>query len=130
MQILKCHDRYALGERRGLSLRTCVVDERGLPCLSYRFMYETIDDAMDAEVLQAWLVAIQDLETGRVEQVEKSTEAWVFQMSPKSVTFESEFGQGSGGKVTLEQFKLAVSTFRDFLNDPERKPVGIPFPDE
>lgn len=94
----------------------------------YKFMCEAIDDAMDAEVLQAWLVAIEDIQEGRAKEVEKSTEGWAFQISPEGVTFQGEFDQGSGGEVTLEQFKLAVSAFRDFLNDPERKSIEIAFP--
>ena len=96
----------------------------------FETMCAAIDDAIHARYLQAVLDDIDDVESGRIEVIEEETEGWLFWIRSKAVTFEGKFGQGSGGDVTLKQFKLAVSTFRDFLNDPERKPVEVPFPDE
>lgn len=94
----------------------------------FELMCAAIDDAIHGRHLQAVLDDIAEVESGRSEVVEEETEAWLFWIRSEAVTFEGKFNQGSGGDVTLEQFKLAVSTFRAFLNDPERKPVEVLFP--
>lgn len=96
----------------------------------YELMCAAIDDAIHSRYLEAVLNDIVDVESGRIEVIEEETEGWLFWIRSSSVTFEGKFDQGSGGEVTLAQFKFAVSTFRDFLNDPERKPVEVLFPEE
>lgn len=96
----------------------------------YDFMCAAIDDALDAEVLQAWLTAVEKIESGAQKEIEKSTEGWEFTLSREGVRFEGLYDQGTGGQVTLAQFKLAVQTYVRFLQDPERKPVEVPFPEE
>ena len=96
----------------------------------YEFMCAAIDDALDAEVLQAWLTAVEKIESGAQKEIEKSTEGWEFTLSREGVRFEGLYDQGTGGQVTLAQFKLAVQTYLRFLQDPERKPVEVPFPEE
>ncbi|MES2974162.1 MAG: hypothetical protein V4757_11175 [Pseudomonadota bacterium] len=106
-----------------------VYENDGQVVSNFELMCGAIDDAIHARYLESVLDDAGEVEAGRVEWVEEETEGWLFWIRSNEVTFEGKFDQGSGGKVSLEQFKLAVSTFRDFLNDPKRDPIEVPFPD-
>jgi filamentous hemagglutinin len=45
------------------------------------------------------------------------------------VWFEGLYSRGTGGEVSLAQYKLEVQTYLRFLANPERKTIGVPFPD-
>jgi len=127
--ILRCHERFHLGERRGLSRHIYVVNgDQALP--RYEFMCAAIDDAIHDRYLTAVLEDIRKIESGTNSEIEEETEGWIFWITPLGVRFEGKFDQGTGGQVTLAQFKLAVQTYVRFLQDPERKPVEVPFPEE
>ncbi len=95
----------------------------------YEFMCAAVDDAIHAKYLAAELDDILQIELGRVDEIEEETEGWLFWMNRNGVRFEGKFNQGEGGQVSLAQFKLAVETYLRFLQDPERKPIEVAFPD-
>jgi hypothetical protein len=74
------------------------------------------------------LKAIQDVESGRLPEEELGGNAWTTLITPSKVWFEGHYSQGEGGEVSLAQYKLAVQTYVQFLFDPERKPIEVPFP--
>jgi len=127
-KILRCMPKIMIGggsvdyDLHVLTLKAEVIPQ-------YEFMCAAVDEAHDIEVLKVWLAAIEKIEAGVEKEIEKSTEGWVFVLSPNSVLFAGEFDQGTGGKVSLAQFKLAVQTYLRFLQDPERKPNEVVFPD-
>ena len=127
-KILRCMPKIMIGggsvdyDLHVLTLKAEVIPQ-------YEFMSAAVDEAHDSEVLNAWLAAIEKIETGVEKEIEKSTEGWVFVLSPNSVHFAGEFDQGTGGQVSLAQFKLAVQTYLRFLQDPEHKPIEVAFPD-
>jgi hypothetical protein len=96
----------------------------------YEFMCAAIDDAIHDRYLTAVLEDIRKIESGTNSEIEEETEGWIFWITPLGVRFEGKFDQGTGGQVTLAQFKLAVQTYVRFLQDPERKRVEVPFPEE
>lgn len=98
----------------------------------YEMMCGAIDDFIHDRFAEAILKDIEEIETGRSNFIENGTEAYMFWLSSSGVTFEFQYGENGpekGGEVTLAQFKLAVQTYLQFLRDPERKPIEVPFPE-
>lgn len=96
----------------------------------YRMMCDSI--MADIQSLdgagKAVLANIEKIETREASELWFSGNAWEVQMCPEIVTFEGLYGQGSGGGVTLEQYKIAVQTYVKFLGDSEHGVIEIPFP--
>ena len=99
--------------------------------LGLRFMCEAINsDIESAEGSGAdFLEGIRRIEAGEVDKIEADGNAWVAHITRQKVWFEGLYSQGVGGEVSFEQYKLAVQTYVQFLADPERKPIEVPFPD-
>jgi hypothetical protein len=95
----------------------------------YELMCGAVDDAIHERYLKALLEDIEALESGISERADEETESWEFRIGRNGVHFEGKFDQGVGGHVSLAQFKLAVETYLRFLNDPERRPIDVVFPD-
>lgn len=98
----------------------------------YMMMCGAIDE-MGERALQWCLEEIKKIENGEIDEVDSSTEAYVFFLrKDRPILFEFQYGENGpekGGEVTLAQFKLAVQTYLQFLRDPERKPIEVPFPE-
>lgn len=69
------------------------------------------------------------VDRGELNLADVDGNAWVINITREKVWFEGLYGQGEGGEVSLLQFKLAVQTYLQFLNDPEHKPVEVEFPE-
>lgn len=98
----------------------------------YRMMCGAIDDFIHDRYAEAILRDIGEIERGDKEIWEEETEAYIFWLTREGVVFEFQYGDNGpkkGGEVTLEQFKLAVTTYLQFLRDPERRPLEVPFPE-
>jgi hypothetical protein len=107
-----------------------VLDENSVTIPRFDFMCSAIDcDIQHPEGSGAGtLKAIQDVESGRLPEEELGGNAWTTLITPSKVWFEGHYSQGEGGEVSLAQYKLAVQTYVQFLFDPERKPIEVPFP--
>lgn len=129
---LKCHPRFDLGGRRGLSRRIHVVDTYGKNVQAFELMCASInEDVQSAEGSGATaLEEIRRVDAGEATRVESDGNAWVTYITPQRVWFEGLYSQGEGGEVSFAQYKLAVGTYVRFLADPERKPIEVPFPAE
>ena len=98
----------------------------------YAMMCGSIDDFIHDRFAEEILKDIEEIETGKAKIWEEGTEAYMFWLTREGVTFEFQYGENGpekGGEVTLAQFKLAVQTYLQFLRDPERKPIEVPFPE-
>lgn len=72
---------------------------------------------------------VRKVEMGELNLADVDGNAWVINITREKVWFEGLYGQGEGGEVSLLQFKLAVQTYLQFLNDPEHKTVEVEFPE-
>jgi hypothetical protein len=100
-------------------------------CLpQFRMMCDAImsdtQNAAGAACVMCW---IQKVESGELDLADVDGNAWVMNITRDKVWFEGLYSQGEGGEVTLAQFKLAVQTYLQFLEDPEGKPIEIDFPE-
>jgi len=96
----------------------------------YEFMCAAVDEAgIYTAFLNEIMGDIERIEKGHANCVKESTEGWEFEIKPDGVQFDGLYDQGTGGEVSLAQFKLAVRTYLRFLQDPERKPIEVVFPD-
>ncbi|WP_147326283.1 hypothetical protein [Hydrogenophaga borbori] len=127
---LKCHKRFDLGGRRGLSRKIYVADVDGTNAASFELMCAAIgEDVQSAEGSGATaLEEIRQIESGESAYIESDGNAWVTYITPDKVWFEGLYSQGEGGEVSFAQYKLAVQTYVRFLADPEHKPIEVEFP--
>jgi hypothetical protein len=79
---------------------------------------------------RSMLRGIAEIESGVSTYIEADGNAWIAFITPHEVWFEGLYDQGSGGAVSFRQYKLAVETWIQFLSDPERKPIVVPFPED
>jgi hypothetical protein len=128
--LLHCHERFHLGERRGLSRQICVKDETGAALPHFELLCAAIDgDIQSAEGSgKTALKEIQRIESGEVESIASDGNAWVAHIARDKVWFEGLYNQGEGGEVSFAQYKLAVETYVRFLSDPQRRPIEVEFP--
>jgi len=97
--------------------------------------YRMMCDAIMADIQspdnagKSVLENIKKIETRETDDLWFSGNAWEVKLSPDMVTFEGLYGQGCGGAVTLQQYKIAVQTYVQFLGDPERKVIETPLPE-
>ncbi len=88
--------------------------------------------------LESGLEKIAQIERGEIEKSSIGLDATAVIFDARQATFWFEFGftenyvddghGEEGGEVTLAQFKLAVQTYLQFLRNPDRKPIEVPFP--
>jgi hypothetical protein len=127
---LLCCKRYDLEDRRGLSGTIFVRDAFGVNVISYGLMCEAIDrdiqNSCDVICVMNW---IEKVEAGQLDLAGVDGNGWVINITRDKVWFEGLYSQGEGGEVSLSQFKLALETYLQFLNDPERKTVEVEFPE-
>ena len=109
-----------------------VIDEDGRFLDRFHLMCAAISgDIESAEGSGAdFLNAIRQIELGEKDRIDGDGNAWIAIITRDKVWFESLYGQGEGGEVSLAQYKLAVQTYVSFLADPEGKSIEVPFPDE
>ncbi|SFU99729.1 hypothetical protein SAMN05216350_11178 [Polaromonas sp. YR568] len=94
-------------------------------------MCGAIDEFIDVEYGEGVLEKAFAAETA-TEEIEAEGHAYICWLSKEGVVFEFQYGENGpekGGEVTLGQFKLAVQTYLQFLRDPERKSIEVPFPE-
>lgn len=127
---LKCHRRYDLGGRHGLSRQIDVVDDNGNPVSAYDLMCASIDsDIQNSKGSGAATVHAIERVASLCSMVEElGGNAWYTHITHERVWFEGQYNQGEGGEVTLAQYKLAVETYIKFLADPACKPIEVAFP--
>ena len=130
--ILTVQDRVALGNKRGLSKQIAVKNIDGAVAPAYEMMCGAIDEFIDIEYGESVLQKIEQAQKSVSELIEAEGHAYICWLTPKCVTFEFQYGEHGpekGGEVSLAQFKLAVQTYLQFLRDPERKLIEVPFPE-
>jgi hypothetical protein len=128
---LRCHERFDLGNRRGLSRMIDVVDDLGKDLDHYLFMCWSIDN--DIQTVQGSgadaLECIRRIEVCELPKIELGGNGWITHIAHGKVWFEGVYSQGEGGEVSLAQYKFAVQTYLQFLSDPESKPIEVAFPE-
>lgn len=98
----------------------------------YSMMCGAIDEFIDLEYGESVLSQIETVQRRESDLEEAEGHAFICWITPNGVVFEFQYGENGpekGGEVTLAQFKLAVQTYLQFLRDPERKPIEVPFPE-
>ena len=85
-----------------------------------------VQGAAGVDCVMNW---IKKVESGELDLADVGGNAWVINITRDKVWFEGLYDQGEGGEVSLSQFKLALQTYLQFLNDPERKTVEVEFPE-
>lgn len=127
---LKCHKRFDLGGRLGLSRKIYVADVDGTNAATFELMCAAIgEDIQTAAGSGACVLEwIRKVESGEIDFADVDGNAWVMNITPDKVWFEGLYSQGEGGEVSFAQYKLAVETYVRFLSDPEQKPIEVDFP--
>lgn len=127
---IKCHKRFDLGGRLGLSRMIYVVASDGTNAEAFELMCAAIgEDVQSAEGSGACVLEwIRKVESGEIDFADVDGNAWVMNITPDKVWFEGLYSQGEGGEVSFAQYKLAVQTYVRFLADPEHKPIEVEFP--
>lgn len=124
-------DKPEEGKHYKADLDIHVFDENGSIDERYEMMclaiYEDVQTAKGSG--RDFIEAIHSVESGKAKLVEADGNAWVAHITRSHVSFEGLYGQGSGGSVSFAQYKLAVETYVRFLEDPDRKPLEVPFPE-
>ena len=129
--ILRCITKIYLNQTFSVDCDLHVLTPKAVPVDHYEMMCGAINEFIDAEYGDLVLEKIKQAEDNLVESIEAEGHAYICQITPLVVTFEFQYGENGpekGGEVSLAQFKLAVQTYLQFLRDPERKPIEVPFP--
>lgn len=98
----------------------------------FYYMCSTLD-LLNINVLKRVLLEIKQIEAGILDSGSAGSDAWNVLFDKNKADFEFDYapeGEEIGGEVSLAQFKLAVQTYLQFLEDPERKPIKVPFPEQ
>jgi hypothetical protein len=114
-----------------------VLTPKAVPVSDYEIMCGAIS-SFPLHILKSGLEKISQIECYEIQQSSIGIDATAAIFDAHKATFWFEFGFSKnyindgrgeeGGEVTLAQFKLAVQTYLQFLRDPERKPIEVPFP--
>jgi hypothetical protein len=126
---LSCHE-SSLSKTGGVRLH--VEDLMGNVDMRFDYMCETIY-ACGVHTLKRMLSDIEAIQNGDQEMGGGGSDAWGVDFDKNGAVFEFDYapeGEEIGGEVSLAQFKLAVQTYLQFLEDPERKPITIAFPEK
>lgn len=129
--VLRCAEKIWIRQRTSVDFNLHVLTPKAVPVVHYEMMCGAIDEFIDAEYGESVLEKAFAAET-TTKEIEAEGHAYICWLSKEGVTFEFQYGENGpekGGKVTLDQFKLAVHTYLQFLRDPERKPIEVPFPE-
>jgi hypothetical protein len=128
---LRCHRRFDLGERRGLSREIHIVDGNGNQRQEYEFLCASIDsDIESADGSGATAIKlIKEVETSLSAEIHREGNEWITHISQNKVWFEDKFSDDKGGDVSLEQYKFAIETFVRYLTDPTRTAIEVDFPE-
>lgn len=131
---LRCIDGVRINKTYSEDYDLHVITPKAVPVSHYELMCGAIHSLRHDQYVEAVLKEIQEVERGTKDVVEEVTEAeaYIFWLTRGGVSFEFKYGESGpekGGEVTLAQFKLAVQTYLQFLRDPERRPIEVPFPD-
>lgn len=104
---------------------------RWTACLpSFQMMCHAImGDIQSAAGVACVMNWIRKVESGELDLADVDGNAWVINITRDKVWFEGLYDQGEGGEISLSQFKLALQTYLQFLNDPEHKTVEVEFPE-
>lgn len=129
--LLHCHERFHLGERRGLSRQIYIKDEHGAVLSRFELMCAAIDEDIQSAAGsgKSALEEIRRIETGEIASIAADGNAWIAHIAKDKVWFEGLYSQGEGGEVSFAQYKLAVETYVRFLADPQRRPITVEFPE-
>lgn len=114
-----------------------VLTPKAVPVSDYEIMCGAIS-SFPLHILKSGLEKISQIECYEIQQSSIGIDATaaIFDASKAKFWFEFGFSENyvddgsgeEGGEVTLAQFKLAIQTYLQFLRDPERKPIEVPFP--
>ncbi|MCZ8256132.1 MAG: hypothetical protein O9327_10750 [Polaromonas sp.] len=85
-----------------------------------------VPNSSGAACVMNWM---RKVELGELDLADVDGNAWVMNITRDKVWFEGLYSQGEGGEVSLAQFKLAVQTYLQFLEDPDHKSIEIDFPE-
>ena len=90
-----------------------------------------MSDIQSAEGSGATILAgIRDIESGKTQYIEADGNAHIAFITSHEVWFQNLYIDIDESPVSFRQYKLAVETWVNFLADPERKPIVVPFPDD
>lgn len=106
-----------------------IVDYSGTPESKFDLMVNAILDDVTPGAVKSFLECIRRVEMQEELAVEADGNAWITHITPEKVWFEGLYSQGSGGAVTLVQYKFAIENYARFLADPDRRSLEVPFPD-
>lgn len=84
------------------------------------------------QACDAVLADIERVEGGVIETAGRGLDEYAVDFTKDGAVFWFEHaaeGEETGGRVSLMQLKLAILTYRQFLNDPDRKLIEVAFPD-
>jgi hypothetical protein len=126
---LSCHG-HDVPETKGIRLH--VEDEKASFQEKFHYMCSTLDNCSN-RTLSRMLSEIEKIEKGELSSGYGGADAWCADYDKEKVLFEDDYGREGeeiGGEVSLAQFKLAVQAYLQFLEDPERKPIKVPFPEQ
>ena len=129
--VLRCIERIWIRQRTSVDYDLHVLTPKAVPVAHYELMCGAISEMLERDLVWC-LEEIRKLESNEIEEVNSSTEGREFYLrKDRPISFKFPYGDNGpeeGGEVSLAQFKVAVQTYLEFLRDPERKPIEVPFP--
>ena len=130
--VLRCTKRISIGGA-SVDLDLHVLSLRAHPVERFEFMCAVLDRvSASVAACDAVLEDIEKVESGAIATAGRGLDEYAVDFTKDGAVFWFEHapdGQQAGGRVSLGQLKLAVQTFRQFLNDPDRKVIEVAFPD-
>ncbi|SFU99737.1 hypothetical protein SAMN05216350_11179 [Polaromonas sp. YR568] len=106
--------------------------------LPFRVMCAAIS-GFSLHSVESGLEKIAQIERGEIIKSSTGNDAVAAIFDATKTIFWFEFGFSEryvddglgeeGGEITLAQFKLVLQIYFQFLRDPERKPIEVPFPE-
>ncbi|RZI54985.1 MAG: hypothetical protein EOP14_07860 [Pseudomonas sp.] len=135
--VLRCINKIKTELGTSVDYDLHVLTPKAVPVQHYEMMCAVIC-ACPLHILELGIEKIFLIERHEIQQSSIGIDAIAAIFDATKATFWCEFGFNEnyvddgngeeGGEVTLAQFKLAVQTYLQFLHDPERKPIEVPFP--
>lgn len=122
---------FAYGKAWFLSRQT-VFDCHDKPLPSYQPLVQLVS-ALDFGCAQKGLRDTLAVSSGEIEEAFTGLNADSCEIKKDGVEFYFDYyedGAVPTGRVSLNQFKVAIEAYVQFLSDPERKPVIVDFPNE
>jgi hypothetical protein len=135
--VLRCTGKIWIRQRTSVDYNLHVLTPRAVPVPHYEMMCAAID-GFSLNSIESGLEKIDQIERGELQESSTGNDAMAVIFDATKATFWCEFGFSEnfvndglgeeGGEVTFAQFKLVMQTYSQFLRDPERKPIEVPFP--